>query len=120
MARNRLPNRRNAHTVTRRWPLGSDSKLHVAIGPDASGRTREVFARAQRPDSDLDTVCDDAGVLLSLLLQHDVTLGEIAHSIGRTSDGRPASVIGLLVDVAGEIERELAEPDPGVPAEPVP
>lgn len=107
MARKRLPTRRPNLTATAEW---RDNAVHVTVGLDASGAVREVFARAQRSESEIDLVVDDVGVLLSLALQNDVTLAEVTHSMGRLPDGRPASVVALVADVALRVEAELRGP----------
>jgi hypothetical protein len=60
----------------------------------------EIFARAGRPDSDLDTVVDDVAVLLSRALQYGDDLKSIARGIGRVPLGAPSSVAGAIVDAA--------------------
>jgi hypothetical protein len=84
--------------------------LHISIGLDRNGHVREIFARAKRPDTDLDNVIYDGAVLVSLLLQYGASLSEIAHSLGRTSNGDAASVIGQIVDIAREVEAETRVP----------
>jgi hypothetical protein len=93
--------------VTGAWPLNDGVPLHVSVGFGSDGKPREIFARAKRPETDLDCVADDGAVLASMLLQHGASLEEIAHSLGRSSEGRPTSVVGAIVDVARKIEAEL-------------
>ena len=110
MTRERLPPRRPSVTVTGTWPHDDGVRLDISISFGSDGKPREIFARARRPDSDLDAVADDGAVLASMLLQHGASLEEIAHSLGRSSEGRPTSVIGAIVDVARKIEAELRGP----------
>jgi hypothetical protein len=106
--RSRLPNRRASLTATAAWPTNGSNFVHVSVGFAPDGAIAEVFARAARPESGIDLVADDAGVLVSLLLQHGVRLRDITHSLGRLPDGNPASVVALVADTALKIEREFA------------
>jgi hypothetical protein len=106
-ARTRLPARRQSITVAGAWPIDGGVPLHISIGLDDASHVREIFARAKRPDTDLDNVVDDGAVLVSLLLQYGASLAEIEHSLGRSSDGQATSVIGQIVDIAREIEAEI-------------
>lgn len=108
--RDRLPGRRPSVTATAPWPPGGDNSVHVSPGFDRLGRVKEIFARAARPDTDLDHAADDAAVMASLALQLGATLGEIAHSLGRAPGGAPSSLVGFVVDVALRLERELLGP----------
>ena len=107
MPRSRLPNRRRSLTSTILWPVDSGALVDLSVGFDADILPREVFCRSRKTDSDVDYTADDAAVLVSLCLQSGYSLGEIAHSLGRTSDGKPASIIGALVEAAIGIDREL-------------
>lgn len=100
--RERLPNRRDAETITVNW---REKPIAVAVGFTRNGQALETFARTGRPESDLDASADDVAILLSLLLQHGVKLGEIRHSLGHFHDGTSTSIAGAIVDAAIEIER---------------
>jgi hypothetical protein len=52
----------------------------------------------------LDAFAADAAILLSLLLQHGATLGEIGHALRRSPNGTPASLIGVVIDRLAEME----------------
>jgi len=47
----------------------------------------------------MDWLLFDAGVLLSLALQHDTSAKALAKSVARLDGGSPASPVGKLVDV---------------------
>ena len=87
MTRERLPNKRQSMTATAAWPPDGGNRIHLSVGLNALGQIREIFARAARPESGIDLIVDDVSVLLSLLLQHGVSLKQITHSLGRLSDG---------------------------------
>ena len=95
MTRCRLPNRRDNQTTDIVW---QDQQIAACIGLDSERRPAEIFARLKKPGSDFDLILDDIGVLLSLLLQYGVTPEQLAYSVGR-ADGKPASVVGALVDL---------------------
>jgi hypothetical protein len=95
--RERLPSRRAAATIAVEW---RGRPIAVSVGFARDGRILEVFARAGRPDSDLDCVVDDLAVVLSRCLQHGDDLVSIARGIGRLPLGEPSSVAGAIVDAA--------------------
>ncbi|MBB4267613.1 ribonucleotide reductase [Roseospira visakhapatnamensis] len=95
MTRHRLPDRRPSVTL----PLeheGFACQLTVGFYPD--GRVGEVFVSGLKTGSNLDALVADAGVLVSRLLQHGVAPDDLAGSMGRQGDARPASLIGAIVD----------------------
>jgi hypothetical protein len=49
-----------------------------------------------------DVVARDAGILISLLLQHGCAIGVIANAISRDADGSPSGVIGAVLDLIAE------------------
>ena len=97
IGRERLPSRRPSLTETIEWQ-GRPIALSVGFSPD--GRPLELFARAGKPDSDLDCVVDDIAVALSRLLQHGDQLAAIAGGVGRLPSGEPSSVAGAIIDAA--------------------
>jgi hypothetical protein len=94
-ARDRLPNRRPAITITFDRD-GSRYCLTVGYFPD--GRVGEVFLNADRVDSLLDVLASDAAILTSLALQHGCSLQEITHALKRDTRGTAASPIGAALD----------------------
>lgn len=100
MSRRRLPNRRPSDLVT----ITHDGLPYsVSIGRDPeTGAPMECFIHANKPDSDIDRLLDDAGVLLSLALQHGVTPADLQPSMGRINTTGRASVIGAVVDALAQ------------------
>ncbi len=96
MARERLPDRRQAETVDL-WYDGR--RFHVTIGQYDDGRPGEVFLHGAKPGSDVDLLCDDIGVLVSRLLQYGDDPASLAAGIGRLGNGDPASIVGAIADV---------------------
>ncbi len=120
-ARQRLPNRRPAHTET----LQADGQVSTAtIGFDPeSGQPRELFLTAGKEGSMLDTLLADAAVAISVALQHGVVAAELAKSVGRLPavpicpanldclepERVPASPIGAALDLVSSFERKSAK-----------
>lgn len=102
MNRMRLPDRRRADT---RAFEHDGMRFTVTIGFYGDGRPGEVFAHGARAGSMMDGILDDACVALSLLLQHGVAPHNLAASMGRQGDDRPASIIGAVVDLLASEER---------------
>jgi hypothetical protein len=104
MSRERLPNRRRQVKDFMRWPLEGGKRIHVSAGLSADGRILEAFLRGSKIGSELDFLLDDIAVLLSRDLQHGDRLAQIASGLGRLPDGKPASLIGAVVDRLRSIE----------------
>jgi hypothetical protein len=56
----------------------------------------------------MQSVARDAAILLSLALQHGVTVESIRHAITRNGNGAPASVVGAVVDALPATGRGVA------------
>jgi hypothetical protein len=97
MTRQRLPNRRPAETVELEH---NGSRFTVTIGFYPDGRPGEVFTHGIRSGSNLDALLADACVVVSCLIQHGVEPREIASSMGRLGNAEPASIIGVVIDLA--------------------
>ncbi len=119
-ARQRLPNRRPAHTET----LGVDGQsFEATVGFDPKdGSPRELFLKAGKEGSLLNSLLDDAAVTISVALQHGVSAKALAKSVGRlpgngaarlsnTNHGSlfPASPIGAALDLVSSFERKSAK-----------
>jgi hypothetical protein len=73
-----LPNRRHADIRT----FEHDGRRYrVTYGCFPNGNLAEIFLDIGKPDSTLQGHADDAGVLVSLLLQHGVAPNVIRRSI---------------------------------------
>ncbi len=94
---------------------------HCTISVDDTGEIREVFLRPTGGapiGSDLDGLCDDAAILLSLALQFGVPPGKLRSSLG-SAGGEATSLIGAAVDaITKESGLQTAPPSlPRWPAE---
>ena len=109
--RKRLPNRRQAVRQEVEFdpqaPNGSLCTVSIGFGDDL--RPAEVFISTRKRGSTLDAFCNDAAILLSLALQHGAEVADIAHSLGRTADGRRTSVLGTAIDFAAAVAAENAK-----------
>jgi hypothetical protein len=107
MTRTRLPDRRFAETVL----LEHDgARFMVTIGFYPDGRPGEVFTHGARCGSNMDALLADACVVMSCLIQHGVEPSELAGSMGRLGNTRPASVIGAVVDLVAAANAGLQQP----------
>lgn len=99
MTRARLPTRRLNETADMEFEGRSYA---VTVGFKPNGEPGEVFSHGAKVGSTLDALLDDACVLFSLLLQYGARPEDIAASMSRIGEGKPASVIGAVADlVAG-------------------
>jgi hypothetical protein len=78
MSRTRLPNRRSAEI---RIFEHDGRRYRVTFGCFANGNLGELFLDIDKPNSAIQVHADDAAVLVSLLLQHDVAPSAIRRSI---------------------------------------
>jgi hypothetical protein len=97
--RERLPDRRLAETLDLEF-MGL--RYTVAIGRFPDGRSGEVFVANCKVGNTADVVVRDAGILISLLLQHGCAVGVIVNAISRDADGSPSGVIGAVLDLIAE------------------
>ena len=118
--RQRLPNRRPA--VTETLEVGGQV-VTATVGFDPEDNSpRELFLKAGKEGSLLNSLLDDAAVTISVSLQHGVPAEALAKSIGRlpsngaarltnTNHGSllPASPIGAALDLIAALENEAAE-----------
>ena len=93
--RERLPNRRLSvnHEFVRD---GSSYRMTIGFYPD--GRVGEIFLNADRTDSLLDVLVNDAAILTSLCLQYGVPITVISHALKRDKFGVASSPIGAALD----------------------
>ncbi len=112
-SRARLPNRRPA--LTQDIEVGGH-RFTATIGFDpATGRPKEVFLSGAKDGTDLAAILDDASVILSVALQHDILASAMTRSVARlpteplalpyldqpddSREKRPATVIGAALDL---------------------
>jgi hypothetical protein len=79
-SRRPLPQRRSAIAVELEH-AGHHFRMQIGHFPD--GALGEVFLDAAKQNSALDAFAADVAILISLLLQHNVTPAEIGHALRR-------------------------------------
>ncbi len=108
--RRRLPNRRPAETQDLAI---NGMRLTATIGFDAEGRPAEVFLSGAKDGSTMAAILDDASVVISVALQHDIPAAALAKSVSRLpvatlappfrrigrNSASAASVIGAALDL---------------------
>jgi hypothetical protein len=103
----KLPNRRRQISQTAEW---GGAAWIVSVGFDDAARAREIFVRGLKIGSAMDSLMDDACVMLSLLLQSGYGVGDVMERLGREGhDGEEgyASALGYLASVALGMETEV-------------
>ena len=63
----------------------------------ADGSPAEIFLSNHKAGNASDVAARDAGILVSLCLQHGCKAETIAHAISRNSDGSASGIIGLVL-----------------------
>ena len=95
MIRRTLPQRRAAETFDLRfW----NQPFTVTVGFYADGTPGEVFIDGSKTGNDIQSIARDAGVLLSLALQHGVPPKQFATPSPAAPSEEPASILGAVVD----------------------
>ena len=108
--RQRLPNRRQSETVSLEF---ENQKFDIGIGFFPNGQPGEVFARGQKPGSQMDTLLDDVGTVVSVALQSGVSPLALSKSLGRAGpDGPRSSILGCIVDALADLESGGAHDEP--------
>ena len=90
-----LPQRRRAETFT---VIHRHQLFVVTVGFFDDGTPGEVFIDGCKTGTDIESIARDAGVLLSLALQHGVPPETIRHAVTRGISEEPASILGAVVD----------------------
>jgi hypothetical protein len=59
---------------------------------------------SRRPGSEVEAVARDGAILVSLCLQHGVTLATLRHALTRDAAGIPTTAVGFALDFLSVIE----------------
>lgn len=101
MPREILPNRRYAESITISF---QGERYDVTIGRYPDNRIGEVFINrvisksSSRIGIQLDGVCRDSAILLSLAIQHGTSLDALRSAITRDEEENPATIVGVIID----------------------
>jgi hypothetical protein len=93
-ARHRLPHRHQSETFDLEF---AGLKYNVTISRFPGGGLAECFVSNHKAGNAADVAARDAGILLSLCLQHGCDVATISLAISRKS-GSAAGVIGAVLD----------------------
>ena len=93
--RRRLQQRRRAETFDLSF---RNQLITITTGFYADGTLGEVFIDAGKSGQDVQSIARDAGVMLSIALQHGVPVADLRHAVTRDSSGAAASILGAIVD----------------------
>jgi hypothetical protein len=95
MTRDRLPNRRPHESMQLEF---AGQEFTLGVGRDDGGTIVEIFVGGRKAGSAIDSAARDAGILISLGLQHGVSLETMRHASTREADGSPSSIVGAVLD----------------------
>lgn len=106
MSRERLLQRRYSETIDVRCN-GISYVVTYGLYPD--GRIGEVFmGMAKAAGTGADTNARDVAVLISLCLQHGVSLQNMLDATTKRADGEPEELAGVVVQKLIDRQAELA------------
>jgi len=98
-ARTQLPNRRPSESFYLDF---HGMRYKVTIGRFPDGPLRETFISNHKAGNASDVAARDAGILLSLLLQHGFPVETISRALSRNSDGSASGVVAAVLDKIAE------------------
>jgi hypothetical protein len=93
--RRTLPHMRPSETFDLEF-AGLKYKVTVSRFPD--GSLCETFISNHKAGNGSDVAARDAGILLSLLLQHGCPIETISRAVSRNTDASASGVIGAVLD----------------------
>lgn len=95
--RKRLPDRRYSESFRLRFG-NRNRTFHVTCGYYEDHQLGEVFIAGGKAGQEDEALSRDGAVLISLALQHGVTLKVLQKSVTRNLDGSPSTIIGAVLD----------------------
>jgi hypothetical protein len=93
--RKALPSRRANETFE---ITHNQQRVTITLGFYPNHGIGEVFISAAKAGSELEATARDGAILVSMMLQHGITLAGVASALTRDQDGRPSSIIGAVID----------------------
>jgi hypothetical protein len=91
----RLPNRRACTSLDVEI---AGLRYKATVGYFADGSLAELFVSNHKAGNASDVAARDAGILVSLCLQHGCDVETIARALSRNADGSASGVIGAVLD----------------------
>ena len=120
MSRTVLPNRRRNVSFDLRF---GEIDYTISTGRYDDGRIGEVFISGHKAaGSSVANLARDAAVIMSMAIQHDVSIEMLSAAVTRSPDGSPAGLAGAVLDAIVRENSEsvvTASPQPPTP-EPTP
>jgi hypothetical protein len=102
IARTELPNKRPSENFDLEF---YGMRYKVTLSRFADGTLAEIFIANHKAGNASDVAARDAGILLSLLLQHGCPVETISHALSRNSDGSASGVVAAVLDEIMEMRR---------------
>ncbi len=95
----RLPWRRGACSFR---VVAGGVTYHATFAVDGEGAPVECFLTAGKPGSPVEAAARDAGIVLSLALQHGVPADVVRAALTTDHDGAAAGPVGAALDALGD------------------
>jgi hypothetical protein len=80
-------------------------RLSLCIGFYEDGRPGECFVSSPKIGTELEATARDSAILISLLLQNQVALTDIAHSLTVNPNGTPTSIVGTVIEAMLDLNK---------------
>jgi hypothetical protein len=93
--RRRLPNRRECLTFNIEF---AGLSYVVSVSYFDIGQPSEIFISNHKRGGSVDVAVRDAGILVSLCLQHGCDAAVITRAMTRNGDGSASGVVGAILD----------------------
>jgi hypothetical protein len=93
--RERLTNRRSSFSFDIEF---AGLRYKVTASQFPNGQLAEIFVSNHKAGNASDIAARDAGILVSLCLQHGCDVETIAHALSRNTDGSASGVIAAVLD----------------------
>lgn len=106
-----LPQRRASENYQLTFAGFAHGAFTVTTGRYGDGRIGEIFINGAKSGTELESVCRDAAVLLSLALQHGVPIAVMAGAVTRDLSGAPMSIVGAVLDTLDASGRAQTQTD---------
>lgn len=112
MTRIPLPNKRLSIGIDVWYgEAGKEQSYAVHFGFDPDGFVKEAFCKPFKSGTDMQGLVNDACILISLSLQHGMSITQIAGALGELRSegavtGPPASVLGAIARAGVKLETE--------------